>query len=120
MILKANLKQVPIQEVESAPSGDRKLKGLLSAPGVNLNPFNEVPAPAGLSIIRRGGQDDEQLIALREFLQKYTDSVFQVSLRKQMPHLILRANLPTLQENPSENFFMDLSALLSNSHSMTL
>ena len=32
MILKATLTQVPDQEVESGPSGDRKLKGLLSAP----------------------------------------------------------------------------------------
>ena len=113
MILKANLRQVPIQEVESAPSGDRKLKGLLSAPGVNLNPFEAVPAPDGFGILRRGGQDEESLTALRAFLTKYNNSVFQLSLRRESPHLILRARLPSLRENPAEDLLTDLSALLS-------
>jgi hypothetical protein len=113
MILKANLKQVPFQEIESAPSGNRKLKGLLSDPGNKLNPFNVAPAPEGFDIIRRGKQDDERLTALSKFLQKYRASVFQLSLRRQSPHLILRAKIPSLRENPAEALFTDLSALLS-------
>ena len=113
MILKATLTQVPDQEVESGPSGDRKLKGLLSAPGNKLNPFNVVSAPKGFDIIRRGRQDEERLVALREFLIKYSNSVFQVSLRKQMPHLILRVYLPALQSIPAEDFLAELSLLLS-------
>ena len=115
MILKANLNQVPVQEVESAPSGDRKLEGLLTDPGNKLNPFNVATAPNGFDIIRRGGQDEEHLAALSEFLQKYRASVFQLSLRRQSPHLILRAKLPSLRENPPEDLFTDLSTLLSNS-----
>jgi len=113
MILKATLTQVPDQEVESGPSGDRKLKGLLSAPGNKLNPFNVVPAPKGFDIIRRGRQDDERLDVIREFLKKYSNSVFQVSLRKQMPHLILRVYLPALQSIQAEDFLAELSPLLS-------
>ena len=113
MIFKANLKQVPVQEVESGPSGDRKIRGFLSTQGVNLNPFETVSAPDGFGIIRRGGQDEELLAALREFLQKYRASVFQFSLRRQSPHLILRAKLPSLRENPAEELFTDLSTLLS-------
>ena len=113
MILKATLTQVPDQEVESGPSGDRKLKGLLSAPANKLNPFNVVSAPKGFDIIRRGSHDEERLVALREFLIKYSNSVFQVSLRKQMPHLILRVYLPALQSIPAEDFLAELSLLLS-------
>lgn len=113
MILKATLTPVPIQEAEAGPRGNRKLKGLLSAPANKLNPFNVVPAPEGFDIIRRGGQGEERLDALREFLTKYRDSVFQLSLRKAMPHLILRVYLPALQNNPAENFFADLNTLLS-------
>lgn len=113
MILKASLAQVPYQEVEAGPNGNRKIKDLLSAPGNKLNPFNTVPAPEGFDIIRRGGQDEERLNALREFLNKHKGSVFQVSLRRQMPHLILRAYLPSLRNNPAEDFLADLNSLLS-------
>jgi hypothetical protein len=113
LIMQATLKQVPDQEVESALSGDRKLKGLLSDPGNKLNPFNVVSAPEGFDIIRRGGQDEERLGSLREFLKKYDDSVFQVSLRRQVPHLILRVYLPSLRNMPAEDFLADLSSLLS-------
>ena len=113
MILKANLRQTPTQEAESAPSGDRKLKELLSAPSNKLNPFRVSPAPEGFEIICRGMQDEEYLAALRRFLLKYSDSVFQFSLRRQMPHLILRVYLPPLLRIPAEDFIADMSSLVS-------
>jgi len=114
MIMKANLTQIPDQEVETGLSGARKLNDLLSDRGNKLNPFSEVSAPDGFGIIRRGMLDEERLDALREFLTKYRDAVFQFSLRRQMPHLILRVYLPSLQSIPAENFLADLSLLLSN------
>ena len=114
MILKANLRQVPSQELESATQGNRKLKDLLSASGENQTPFELVPAPEGFDIIRRGKQDEERLESLRGFLNKHSDAVMQFSLRRQMPHLILRVKLPSLQNSPAEEFLSELSGLLSS------
>jgi hypothetical protein len=113
MILKANLRQTPTQEVESAPGGDRKLTDLLTASSNKLNPFSVSPAPEGFGIICRGMRDEEHLAALRAFLVKYSDSVFQFSLRRQIPHLILRVYLPSLLRIPAEDFIADLSSLIS-------
>lgn len=115
MVLKANLRQVTHQEVEAAPKGDRKLRGLHSASVETQSPFEQVPAPDGFEIIRRGGSLDEMhLDHLRVFLTKHSESIFQFSLRRKMPHLILRAKLPPLRTSSSEIFLSDLSDLLSS------
>jgi hypothetical protein len=113
MILKANLRQVPSQELESAPRGNRKLKDLLAASVENRTPFELVPAPEGFDIIRRGKPDDQRLESLRGFLDKHRGVVFQYSLRRQAPHLILRVKLPSLQSSPASEFLSQLSSLLS-------
>ncbi len=114
MVLKANLRQVSHQEVEAAPSRNRKLRGLLASQIENQTPFEQVPAPEGFEIIHRGGHDEGNLEQLREFLSKHRESIFQFSLRRKMPHLILRANLPPLRNSKAEVFLTDLSDLLSS------
>lgn len=114
MVLKANLRQVTHQEVEAAPKGNRKLRGLLSSSAEHKVPFEQVPAPEGFEILRRGIQDEESLERLRDFLSKHNASIFQFSLRRKLPHLILRARLPSLQDSQAEIFLSELSDLFSS------
>jgi hypothetical protein len=111
MILKANLRSMPTAEVEVGRTGTREMKGLLS--GAETAPFESVASTTGIEILSRGKADEAQLAQLRSFIEKHSNAIKRISLQRQQPHLILRANLPPLREEEAEAFFNDLKAWLA-------
>jgi len=75
------------------------------------------PESSAYTIAFRGREDDELLKNLRLLLEDYKDIVVQVSLRREMPHLILRVSLPPLMEDADKSFLADLSGWLSGGKS---
>jgi hypothetical protein len=112
MILKANLRSLPTSEIEVGHSDSKEIKSLIS----NKQPstFQTASAAAGFEILYKGKAGDEQIARLQSFIQQYQVSIKRISLKKQMPHLVLRADLPPLREKNLEEFFKDLSTWLSD------
>jgi hypothetical protein len=110
MIIKANLRSAPSQELEAALSGARDFRSIIASQ--QKKPFELLPAPQGFALARRGPQDDQGLARLNDFLGHYTGAVWRISLQRKAPHLILRANLPSLQEKPAEVFFEEVRQLV--------
>jgi hypothetical protein len=112
MILKANLRSLPTSEIEVGHSDSKEIKSLIS----NKQPstFQTASAAAGFEILYKGKAGDEQIARLQSFIQQYPVSIKRISLKKQMPHLVLRADLPPLREKNLEEFFKDLSTWLSD------
>jgi len=112
MILKANLRSMPTSEIEVGHSDSKEIKSLIS----NKQPstFQTASAAAGFGILYKGRASDEQIARLQSFIQQYQVSIKRISLKKQMPHLVLRADLPPLREKNLEEFFKDLSTWLSD------
>ena len=110
MILKANLRSLPTSEIEVGHSDSKEIKSLIS----NKQPstFQTASAAAGFEILYKGKAGDEQIARLQSFIQQYPVSIKRISLKKQMPHLVLRADLPPLREKNLEEFFKDLSTWL--------
>jgi hypothetical protein len=115
MIVKANLRKIPIQEFEVAHKNDRRVKGFFDNPVEGQVPFERGPECSGFVIATRGNDDLKRLEGLQTLLSSYQDSIVQVSLQRQRPHLILRINLPPLMDEKSEKLFSDLNAWLSGS-----
>jgi hypothetical protein len=112
MILKANLRSLPTSEIEVGHSDSKEIKSLIS----NKQPstFQTASAAAGFEILYKGKAGDEHIARLQSFIQQYPVSIKRISLKKQMPHLVLRADLPPLREKNLEEFFKDLSTWLSD------
>ena len=110
MIIKANLRSAPSQEFEAALNGARDFKSILA--GGQKKPFELLPAPQGFEMARRGKQDDQEIERLSGFLSRHAGTVWRISLQRKAPHLILRANLPSLQEKPPEEFFDEVKQLV--------
>lgn len=100
MILKADLRVRPADEMEAAREGDRELQAAL-----RTHPAGRLPAPAGWGIHRRGVGPGRAVEGLRALLEQYPEAILKVSLRKESPHLILRARLPPLRRAGGETFF---------------
>jgi hypothetical protein len=110
LILKASLKGTPKQELEVARQGERGFETLLE--NEQKRPYVQVSAPEGYLMAYRGKEDDPFLERLRSFLNRYPDSVRQISLQRKTPHLIIQTNLPDLEEGPAKEFFAALSKTL--------
>jgi len=110
MIIKANLRSAPSQEFEAALNGARDFKSALA--GGQKKPFELLPAPQGFEMARRGKQDDQEIERLSGFISDHAGAVWRISLQRKAPHLILRANLPSLQEKPPEEFFDEVKQLV--------
>ncbi|MDD2695904.1 MAG: hypothetical protein PHD58_08260, partial [Anaerolineales bacterium] len=63
-------------------------------------------------IARRGRKDAGQLEALREFVKRRRGALIRLSLRKEAPHLVLRARLRQAQEETSEALVEALARML--------
>ncbi len=111
MIFKATLRRPPSLEIEAAPAGNRRLKELLAPAEGKQAAFKEVSAPSGFTMLTRGRTaNDGQLTATQRLLERYPRAIIQLSLRQQIPHLLLRLNIPPLRE-AGEAFWEDLAQL---------
>ncbi len=110
MILKANLRSLPSGEIEVGRTGSKDVKVLKA--GSDSAPYQQVTTTAGFEVLSRGKADETQLGQLQSFIEKYSASVKRISLQRQMPHLIVRADLPRMREEAAETFFKDLNAWL--------
>ena len=111
MILKANLRSLPSGEIEVCRSGSKDVKELLA--GGKSSPYQQVASVAGLEVLSRGNANEVQVAKLQSFIEKYNSAVKRISLQRQMPHLIIRADLPPIREEGSDKFFEDLNAWLT-------
>lgn len=115
MIMKANLRSVPGQEIEIAREGNREMEKILSSS--ESKPYERFPvnfsheAP-GYIIAIHGIKDEQNLEYLEGVLQAYSNSLWRVSLQRKAPHLVLRANLPDFQNTSPEEYFSGLSKLV--------
>jgi hypothetical protein len=109
MIIRANLRSVPGQELEAARHSSRAFQQALSNP--ETKPFELLPDYAGFELARRGQNDIQATERFKELLNKHSDAIMQVSLQRKSPHLILRAAIPPLRSEPSGKFFDDIRQL---------
>ncbi|MGD2028198.1 MAG: hypothetical protein PVI99_10310 [Anaerolineales bacterium] len=110
MILKANLRSRPSVELEIGRQGSKDVKVLKA--GGDMPPYQQAGTAAGFDILSRGKANETQLARLQSFIEKYNTSIKRISLQRQMPHLILRTDLPPLREKEAEAFFRDLNEWL--------
>jgi len=102
MILKANLRSRPTQEIEAV----RQRGWNFPRTGAASNDLGM--SPAGFRLNRRGPSSEGELARVRAFLEQYQESVRSLSLQKKEPHLILRINLPGLRSETADIFFKEL------------
>lgn len=117
MVLKANLRTVPTQEIEIARGLNRKIKNLMTNPDEEQAPFEQGPESSAFTIAMRGRGQNEFMEDLQSLLEKYRDALLQVSVRRKMPHLIIRVRTPPLMADADESFFDDLSNWLAGGKS---
>lgn len=106
MIIRANLRSVPGQEIEAARHGSREFRNMISDPGTKS--YELLPDHAGFELAYRGKKDIHTSERVEEFLEKYHEAILRISLQRQAPHLILRTNIPPLRSAPSDVFFDDI------------
>jgi hypothetical protein len=104
IIMKSSLRSSPSPEWEAAHPGNRDFQKVVSADGKNS--FEKIQGPEGYDLAFRGDHDEKLAGRLYDFLDHYRSAVWRVSVQRKAPNLILRANLPTLQEKPAEDFFL--------------
>jgi hypothetical protein len=110
LILKAGLRNAPVEEIEVAPGSDRQLRALLVED--QKKPFEQMAAPDGFVIAHHGREANDQYEKLKAFVNKYHTALRRISLQRKTPHLLLRINLPALTQESPEEFFKDLADLV--------
>ena len=111
MILKANLRRVPSTPFEIGSQGNKALKNLGASTGMTIQAFESVPDFA--VVTREKGQEEKIITRIEQFLSQYGESIKSISLQRQAPHLILRAALPVLRNDPPEAFFEDVKKIIA-------
>lgn len=113
IIIKASLRSAPTQELEAARKGEREFQKVVSSD--LKKPFELTQSLPGYDIARRGKQNNPGFEQFTAFLQANHPAVWRVSVQRQAPHVIVRANIPDLQKLPAEEFFGSISELVSGS-----
>lgn len=111
MILKATLRSRPSGEFEVGRSGSKDVRNLLS--GNDSSPHQHVSTTSGFEVFSKGKSNETQLANLQSIINHHHLAINRISLQQQVPHLILRADLPPLREANLEEFFKDLASWLS-------
>lgn len=116
LILKISLRFAPKKNAwaEVSPRRDRDFQQAID--NENLTPVE--PIIGGLNIAR-GDKDAPLNDPVTQFLEKHGKQVIQFSIRKQAPHIILRAHLKPLLQSPA-NDLLSLLGELNNSEKTLL
>lgn len=107
MVLKANLRTAPGEEVEV-----RRARGRAFPRQTPEAPPQETAVDGGFEVTRRGKGKPFSPGQLEGFLREYGEAILSISVKKQMPHLIVRASLPPLRAEEASGFFLALQAWL--------
>jgi hypothetical protein len=93
LVLRANLRTAPAQEISLAESQDREFKARIL--GEHEKPYEWIAAPTGLEMARRGAKDAAMVERLKRFLEDSGLAVRRLSIQSKEPHLTVRVRLFT-------------------------
>lgn len=105
LVVRADLRALPQQELEAAPHGHRSLAGCLAS---QEEPYTLLPEGGRFDVAWRGPASPAAAERLRLFLEKYPRARWRVSLQRKPMHLTLHASLDELRRTPAEEFFKGL------------
>jgi len=91
LVLRANLRTAPAQEISLAEHRDRAFQE--QSRGEQEKPYERIAAPAGLEMARRGAKDDAMVERLGRVLGSLGGTVRRVSIQSKEPHLTVRIRL---------------------------
>lgn len=110
MILKAGLRSAPAEQIELSRGEDRQVRAMIAGSGSQS--FEQLPAQKGFLLAYRGRQNPELVERLTAFLDRFPHAIRRVSIQRQKPHLMIRADLPALRDGSAEEFFKALQEML--------
>jgi hypothetical protein len=103
VIVRADLRSTPGQEIEAGRSANQILLAFLHKERDKA--FNQVNQPAGYTIGWRGAEDAHRLRRLQQLLENHPYAVERISLRREITHLALRLDAVGLFRASSESLF---------------
>ncbi len=118
IVIRASLRVLPTQEIETAHTEDRRYRNLVASE--QIKPFELLPTPYGFEIARRGKPDVKAVERLKLFLERYGKATMRISLHRKEPHLVLQANLSSLLPLAAQEYFTSLCNVLVDPHSSVL
>jgi hypothetical protein len=110
MILKSGLRSAPGEEIELFREGDRQVRAMIA--GSEGRSFEQIPTQKGFVLAHRGRENPELAERLNAFLDRYPDATRRISIQRQKPNLMIRADLPALRNGSAEEFFEALQEML--------
>jgi hypothetical protein len=107
LIIKASLKQVPVEEVEVAPPQDKEFVSLLARE--QKRPYERIPIHPEFEVGRRGRKNPRGINALQNLLERYPEAIQRISLQRVAPQLVVRVALPSIVSQSADEFLSALS-----------
>jgi hypothetical protein len=113
MILKADLRKVPVGQFEVVRA--RRGRWLPDAEAPSAKRWRRASGdwPVGLMAAERGARTDQVRRALTDWLEAYAGAIRRLSLAPTSAHMILEIDLPPLTTRPADEFFTRLKEAIS-------
>jgi hypothetical protein len=105
LIIRATLRSPRQGELEVGPASRKAARR-------REQPWEWQEGPHGLAVAYQGTGAQQQVTALKPWLQTYGAHLRRFYWRKRDPHILLQANLARLLATPSETFLADLQIAL--------
>jgi hypothetical protein len=113
LMLRANLRNAPAQEIRLGRREDRQFKAsVLKEQG---KPYEWIEAPAGLEVARRGATDTPMIKRLGKLMDRYGEAVRRVSIQPKEPHLTVRVRLSAEGEKSAATLLEAVGETLQSS-----
>jgi hypothetical protein len=110
LAIRADLREVPVQEFEVVPLRSPLRHTLDHHAGAQA--WQWVEMPAGLGMATRTPAAATPLARVRAFLDVYGSSIQRMSLRERSPNLVLFAHVSGIDRAPAKEFFQAVRRLL--------